>query len=238
MVTPDQFVAQCRSQAGDRYVFGAEASPLDPNPKAFDCSELMQWSADRLGIRPHLPDGAVNQWHACAPITVPLALHTRGALLFAGTGKGGGRNAIHHVACSLGDGTTIEARGRLWGVGTWAAAKRFSFAGLISGIDYSAKPGIQPVNQGGGVQVLPGATSTAIKQFQHGLNIVRKVHGKAPIREDGNYGNETKAAVTEFQKLWNATFTAQRIPVTGGGDPATFKAVAWSVVQLMKAGKV
>lgn len=33
----DRFVALALAQAGNRYVFGAEASPSDPDPKQFDC---------------------------------------------------------------------------------------------------------------------------------------------------------------------------------------------------------
>jgi cell wall-associated NlpC family hydrolase len=65
------------------------------------------------------------------------AMHTRGALLFVGDGQGVGRDAITHVAWSLGDGTTIEARGKAWGVGCWPSANRFDFAALVPGVDYT-----------------------------------------------------------------------------------------------------
>ena len=52
----DEFVRQAQAQAGDPYVYGAEANLADPNPKAFDCSELTQWAAKRAGVT--IPDGA------------------------------------------------------------------------------------------------------------------------------------------------------------------------------------
>lgn len=129
------------AQDGDRYLFGAEAKATDPNPGAFDCSELVEWSCARAGVSPQMPDGAYNQRQHCrnTGMGIPLGqgLRTRGALLFVGDGVGTGRDAITHVAWSLGDGTTIEARGKKWGVGTWPSTNRFDFAGLVPGVDYT-----------------------------------------------------------------------------------------------------
>lgn len=125
------------AQAGDRYVFGAEV-PLDATDSdEWDCSELVQWSCARAGVRPTVPDGAYWQWRHSMGIPVAQGIHTRGALLFVGDGTGVGRDAITHCAWSLGDGTTIEARGSRWGVGSWPSAARFDFAGLLPGVDYS-----------------------------------------------------------------------------------------------------
>lgn len=133
------------AQRGDRYIFGAEAQASDPNPDAFDCSELVEWACARAGVSPRVPDGAYNQWqHTKAHgkrLDLEDGITIRGALLFVGDGTGTGRNAITHVAWSLGDGTTIEARGAKWGVGTWPSTSRFDFAGLIPGVDYSAGHG-------------------------------------------------------------------------------------------------
>lgn len=87
-----------------------------------------------------MPDGAFNQWVAAkragCMISIVEAINTRGALLFRGDGVGTGREAITHVAFSLGNGTTIEARGAKWGVGCWTAVGRFDFAAHIPGVDY------------------------------------------------------------------------------------------------------
>ena len=203
-VPAESFVDVCLSQSGDKYVFGAEASPLDPNPSAFDCSELVEWASKRAGISPTVPDGAYNQWKHCQALTVSHALTVRGALLFVGDGTGSGRNAIHHVAVSLGDGTTIEARGSKWGVGTWGASGRFDFAGAIPGVDYSGKPKPRPVNQGGGVQLRPGSKGEAVRFLQAMLNIVTpyaKLGNQKRIAEDGDFGPATTARVKEFE-VW------------------------------------
>jgi cell wall-associated NlpC family hydrolase len=134
-----QFLDAALAQTGDSYVFGAEASPDDPNPTTFDCSELTQWAAHHVGI--DLPDGSWQQYlqlkEAGAVIPVDQAVHTPGALLFRFDQEptaGGGRPGQAHVAISLGDGTTIEARGRAYGVGSWDAGDRFTYAAVIPGL--------------------------------------------------------------------------------------------------------
>ncbi len=134
-----QFLDAALAQTGDSYVFGAEAQADDPNPTTFDCSELTQWAASRVGI--NLPDGSWHQYlqlkEAGAVIPVDQAVHTPGALLFrfdAEPTEGGARPGEAHVAISLGDGTTIEARGRAYGVGSWDAGNRFTYAAIIPGL--------------------------------------------------------------------------------------------------------
>jgi cell wall-associated NlpC family hydrolase len=131
------FVDLCLKQKGDRYRFAAEAAASDPDPDEFDCSELVEWAAARIGVK--IADGAYNQWKACKAIDIPTAARTRGALLFVGSGRGVGRQAITHVAVSLGNGShTIEARGTAYGVVEAPIGNRFNFAGLIPGMRYGA----------------------------------------------------------------------------------------------------
>jgi cell wall-associated NlpC family hydrolase len=137
-----QFLSTALSQAGKPYVWGASASPTDPNPKAFDCSELTKWAAERVGVT--IPDVASAQYlylkqHA-ALIPVAQALHTPGALLFHFDHEP--KNladdpSAGHVAISLGDGVhTIEARGHAYGTNVFAnaAGRGFNFAGVIPGM--------------------------------------------------------------------------------------------------------
>jgi hypothetical protein len=78
-----------------------------------------------------VPDGTMNQLpffrQKGTQISVDQALRTRGALLFR----------PGHVAISLGDGRTIEARGRNYGVNIFPANGRGWTAGaLIPGLKY------------------------------------------------------------------------------------------------------
>jgi cell wall-associated NlpC family hydrolase len=133
----EQFVQLALDQAGDRYVFGAEADLSDANPGVFDCSELIQWAASRVGV--DMPDGSYNQYLDLAgqgaTMSVEQALRTRGALLFNFSSEptaGGGRPAQAHVAISLGDGRTIEAMNSRKGVLIATAdTSRFNYAGVI-----------------------------------------------------------------------------------------------------------
>lgn len=65
---------------------------------------------------------------------VEEALRTPGALLFAFSEEpqpGGSRPSQAHVAINLGDGLTIEARGKDYGVGVFEAGNRFEYAGRL-----------------------------------------------------------------------------------------------------------
>ncbi|HET9658362.1 MAG TPA: NlpC/P60 family protein, partial [Kineosporiaceae bacterium] len=131
------FVEEAMAQRGDRYVMGATAKVSDPHPAAFDCSELVHWAAARAGIE--IPDGALPQFldlqERGLEVDVERAIHTPGALLFSFASPPGAhdmRPAAAHVAISRGDGTTIEARGRAYGVDVFdATTKRFHYAALL-----------------------------------------------------------------------------------------------------------
>lgn len=120
-----RFVSEALRQTGKSYVWGAEAAPSNPNPRSFDCSELVQWAAARAGIKPAVPDGSSAQKAHCqrhgTMISLDKARNTKGALLFR----------PGHVAISLGNGKTMEAmspssgvkQSRFAGRGWTAAAK-------------------------------------------------------------------------------------------------------------------
>lgn len=122
--TARRFVAVALEQAGDRYIYGAEAAATDADPNAFDCSELVQWAAARAGVE--FVDGSAAQIAACKPVTVAEAIRTRGALLYH----------PGHIAISLGNGKTIEAANSRVGVVSYNAAGRFTRGGLIRGLRY------------------------------------------------------------------------------------------------------
>lgn len=140
MVAGHELVAAAMRYAGTPYVLGAEGD-LDPGfvaVVALDCSELVQVALADLGFP--FPDGHWIQWAACrdAGLLIPItqAIDTPGALLFVYDGTPNG-----HVAISRGDGSTIEARGRAWGTGTWPAQGRsWTHGGLIPGLDYTEDP--------------------------------------------------------------------------------------------------
>jgi len=143
MVPVQSLIDLLLSQDGDQYIFGHEVDLSDTNPDAFDCSELIQWGCHQLDVQPVMPDGSWYQLRHCAnhglQVSVELGIATPGALLFRFSGDPftGGRPSSAHVAMSLGDGTTIEARGSRYGVGQFPAHGRgWTHAALIPGINY------------------------------------------------------------------------------------------------------
>ncbi len=135
----DRFLEVARNQIGDRYVFGSEADLADADPDVFDCSEFTQWAANQAGVT--LPDGATHQYLHLKKlgVLVPVeeAKNIPGALLFSFDREprlGDGRTPGAHVAISLGDGATVEARNSREGVGQFTAGDRFQYAAVIPGI--------------------------------------------------------------------------------------------------------
>jgi cell wall-associated NlpC family hydrolase len=118
----EEFVRIALSQTGKTYVYGAQPLASDPNPRAFDCSALVQWAATRAGIT-GVPRTSEAQLAWCLPISVDQGINTRGALL----GHPG------HVAISLGNGRTIEASQDGVPVGQLNAKGRFQTAGKLRG---------------------------------------------------------------------------------------------------------
>jgi cell wall-associated NlpC family hydrolase len=142
--TAQQFLQTALAEKGKPYVYGATARTDDPDPKAFDCSELVKWAAERVGAK--IPDGATAQYlytrdHGTT-MSVEQALKTPGALLFHFGHEPrdlGDIPADGHVAISLGDGVhTIEARGRKYGTNIFEASGNragfFNRAGMIPGM--------------------------------------------------------------------------------------------------------
>lgn len=143
MIPASALVDLMLSQDGDRYIFGAEVSPADDNPSAFDCSEIIEWACARLGVTPRVPDGSWYQYRHCKErgqvVPTSEAIDTPGALLFSFSSDPmtGGRPRSAHVAVSQGNGKTIEARSTRHGVGQFTAHNRgWTHAGLLPGLEY------------------------------------------------------------------------------------------------------
>lgn len=143
MVPVEDWILWMLGRKGDPYLYGAENAPGEVAPGTpADCSELLQWAGDSAGVTPAIPDGSYQQWDHIANhgtvLTVAMALTIRGAALFTEFDL----NGPGHVAVNLGDGTTIEARGKAWGIGSFpATTARFQGAGLFPGIDYTTPAG-------------------------------------------------------------------------------------------------
>lgn len=136
------FLSKAEAQIGDRYVYGAPRTPSAADPKTFDCSSFTQWAAHQAGVK--LEGTAEYQYMQLKKLnhTIPVeqALKTKGALLFYFSREP--TNSLPtgqaHVAISLGDGRTVEAKGTKYGVGEWSAKNRFNYAATVPGISDEA----------------------------------------------------------------------------------------------------
>ena len=109
-------------------------------PDSFDCSELTKWAAARSGR-----DDSRRR-RASVRVAQGTGRHDDGAAGAADAGRVarstsrgepqpglGGEPPVAHVAISLGNGKTIEAKGHAYGVGVFEAGDRFNYAGMIPG---------------------------------------------------------------------------------------------------------
>ncbi len=219
----DSFVDHALSQQGDPYIYGATVSLSDPDPSAFDCSELTRWAASQAGA--HLPDGAWPQYlylkQHNSVMSVEQALHTRGALLFRFSDLNSGGSPTHaHVAISLGDGRTIEARGRAYGVGSFQGNGRFTVAGMIPGLTTGtgagaavAGPAVEPTGDG-----YSGSQATAV----HGGALIDTDHDGLADSVEQHLGTDPYGADTDHDGLSDAfeMLYGHSNPLQATTDPA------------------
>ena len=226
MIYAGDFVGLLLRQKGDAYVFGHEASPRDPDPDIFDCSELVEWGCARLGVVPRMPDGSWLQVRHCGEhhtlTTVARAEQTQGALLFKFHGDPfhGPRPATAHVAVSLGNGSTIEAKNHQAGVGRFPVAGRgWTHAALVPGMTYGPPPhdpaDVHPAWPGRYLTQPPVMAGDDVRIWQG-----RMRERGWRIAVDGKYGEASEQVCRQFQ--------AQKgLQADGVVGPVTWRA-AWT----------
>ena len=201
--TAEDFVEACLGEEGKAYVYGTEVEPHSESD-AWDCSELVEVKLRELGIK--APDGSQAQWRWCEEhgeeISLEEAIEIPGALLFRVAESG-------HVAVSLGNGNTIEALGKQYGVGIFSATKNRTFnrAALVPGLDYGygdeevyepAPPEEAKVEP---PALADGSEGKEVKRLQRTL----KQLGIDPGKIDGLFGEKTERAVRKLQKKLGVT---------------------------------
>ncbi|MGH2933869.1 MAG: NlpC/P60 family protein [Gaiellaceae bacterium] len=187
------FVGLCLGQRGDRYQWGAKPPASDPNPTAFDCSGLVWWALARLRVS--FPQGSWLQLQECIrrrSLIQPLgrAFTIQGALLFRHHTAAEG-----HVAVSLGNGSTIEARGRLYGVNEFPAARRdWTHAAYVPGLRYGPPPARAARWPGRYLMQPPPLRGSDVRRWQE-LMCARGW----TVAVDGVYGPQSEAVCCKFQ---------------------------------------
>ena len=188
------FVDLCLKQRGDRYVWGEKPPVSDPNPTAFDCSGLVWWALARLRVP--FPQGSWLQLQYCekkGTMIVPYqrAFKIQGALLFRHDTPADG-----HVAVSLGNGSTMEARGKQYGVNEWPAERRhWTHAAYVPGLRYGVTSGIDPIRWPGRfIMQPPPMQGSDVRRWQARM----RARGW-PIAVDGVYGPTSESVCRRFQ---------------------------------------
>ena len=214
------------AQVGKPYILGAEASPRDPDPPAFDCSELVEWLYARSGNK--ITDLAAAQYDATVPVT---GSPQPGDLVFLRNNPARW-NGIGHVAVLTrqlpnGDWRIIEARGRRYGVvqstlSYWQ--DRAYYAGLRRQPLFALKPSKKPSES-----ALPAGPKGNLKKGSYGERVAilqRRLNRLgADLEVDGDYGRKTVNAVKDFQQLHGLEMDGEVGPITSKATVAAVDAV-------------
>lgn len=148
MANGADLVARAQSQAGKKYGTGGGRTRPDVSGYS-DCSGLIVYACNGFDIQ--IPQTSWLQARWCRDhntlITADVFLKTPGALAFRGPNQGyDGYGANGHVVMSRGDGTTIEARGKAYGIGNFSGSGRgFSNWGLVPGVQYGTVTHPSPI---------------------------------------------------------------------------------------------
>lgn len=165
---------------GGPYGYGSKWALSNPNPSGpVDCSGFVAWGCYQIG-RP-LSGGSGQQYAKCAQagtlIPIKQAIATPGALLFHGP------HGEYHIACSRGDGMTVEARGAAYGVGCWSAYNRpWDVAALVPGVSYA---NTAPPTVPAPAPAVPPPTSPPVAITWNGVPAMKQTL-PVPIDTNGN----------------------------------------------------
>lgn len=147
MVTNVDFARAALSAQGIRYVLGAKWGGGPWPPRALDCSGLVAATSQRLGLRYGVGLNAAGQWAAAkaagTAVTAAEAATTPGVLCFRV-----GVTATNHVAITLGENKTMEARSSHTTpqVGVFGAmtSRRWTGFARVPGVTYRGAPAQPP----------------------------------------------------------------------------------------------
>lgn len=205
-----QFAKLAEAQVGKKYILGAETSISNPSPKAFDCSELVQWLFGRSGNP--ITDLAAAQYNATKKVS---GSPKPGDLVFLRNNPARS-NGIGHVAVltkklSNGDWEIIEARGHLYGVvkttlSYWKARKYYAGLRRYSKLNFVGDSGVTSASaassyQAGCTSITSGGKTKKYAKFSsYGDSIL----GHAAIVAAGKEYSAARAAVNNDTAFVNA----------------------------------
>src|SRR5258706_8300082 len=207
MATGAELVAIAAQHAGEEYVFGVLAPKDNAAWKGpWDCAEFVSWCVFQVSerlygcVRDDVPPASANAytgaWHDDARrlgnlVTVERAARTPGAAVLRIPQP----NATGHIVISDGQGGTIEAMGRAFGVRRGSLdARRWDTGVMLPWIDYTEAP-VGPIPSPPPELLKLGDAGAAVLELQRALDAA----GVSPGELDGVFGPHTQAAVIAFQ---------------------------------------
>lgn len=227
--TGQDLLLSAEKYIGNPYVLGVVVPKNDHNYNgAFDCAELISKAIFEVtGVLYGCSTSDVAHAKTAdaytgfldrdaeligTKISVEDAARIKGAILLrVATGS-----AIGHTAFSSGNGKTVEARGRKYGVVEYKVSGRdWDYGILLPFVDYSRSPEVEVQKPLGKLikLVTPFLIDLAVGIIQAALKRKGIYLGKV----DNQYGPITQAAVVSFQKSSGLTPDGQLI---SGGDTA------------------
>ncbi|MCE1174373.1 MAG: peptidoglycan-binding protein [Propionibacteriales bacterium] len=222
-----QFAKLAEAQIGKAYVLGAEASLSNTNPKAFDCSELVQWLFGRSGNP--ITDLAASQYSVTSAVS---GSPKPGDLVFLRNNPARS-NGIGHVAVvtkklSNGDWEIIEARGHVDGVvkttlSYWktrkyyAGLRRYSKLNFVGDAGVTTASAASPYQSGCLSLTVSGKT---IKYAKFG-SYADSIMGHAAMVAEGNEYTGARKAMNDISSFIDQVAIAEK----GSGATAYAKSL-------------
>lgn len=105
-----QLIDKAKTRVGCRYAYGAARNPSNKNQSVFDCSSFVQWCYYQIGIK-NVPGDTSSQLKAGTAVSWENRKAGDIVIFQSGSSPSG-----RHVYIYTGNGKTIEARGREYGV--------------------------------------------------------------------------------------------------------------------------
>lgn len=253
VLTAAEFAKLAEAQVGKRYILGAEATLANSSPKAFDCSELVEWLFGRTGSP--ITDLAAAQYNVTTAVSTSSP--KPGDLVFLRNNPARA-NGIGHVAVvtkklSNGDWEIIEARGRASGVVRTTLSywkKRSYFAGMrryaklaFAGTDGVVKVETLSSHQSGCIAITSGDKTTKYRKYTSGSNsvfdhaaLVANESDYAAARKSMNSVTGYVAAIAKVEGGADAAGYAKKLrQVIDAFDLTQYDVAPLSIVLLAKA---
>jgi|ERR1700761_3748223 len=209
-MTGQNLVDIAETRKGDAYILGSLAPKNDADYHGpWDCAEMVSWATyqviqklygcanDNSDDPAHADAGTVYWGRDCDQnlfklISQEEAKATPGAILLREAGGG----LDGHIVISKGDGKTIEAMGRAWGVTEGVVdGRRWTHGILLNEVEYTPNE----TTEVSPVEVVYMGSNSSVEEVTTIQNALESKGFPVEGGSDGIFGVNTANAVKEFQ---------------------------------------